>query len=169
MAKDTSTRSSAAQFYAAAELCRRNYCAVVTMGNTPNTDILCSNKEGTKFVHVQIKTFDPEHNKTCIVGMKGEKYYGDTFFWILCGIPKSINPRVPFQYYIIPSKIMSDNIIAGHKKWASQLGKNGRKRNEENTVRAISLPPYTAKHRNPNGWDVARYLNNWGPIENKLK
>ncbi len=31
----------------------------VTLGNTPNTDILCSNLAGARFVHVQVKTFIP--------------------------------------------------------------------------------------------------------------
>ena len=66
------SRGSAAQFFGAGELCRRNLVAVVTMGNTPNTDILCSNIEGTKFVHIQVKTYVPG-NKTVTVGMKAEK------------------------------------------------------------------------------------------------
>jgi hypothetical protein len=60
------SRGSAAQFFVAGELCRRNLVAVVTMGNTPNTDILCSNIEGTKFVHIQVKTYVPG-NKTVTV------------------------------------------------------------------------------------------------------
>lgn len=39
-------RGNASQFYIAGELCRRGYSAVVTLGNTPNVDILCSNREG---------------------------------------------------------------------------------------------------------------------------
>jgi len=57
-------RGNASQFFIAGELCRRGYSAVVTLGNTPNTDILCSNLEGTKFVHIQVKTFGPNDN-TC--------------------------------------------------------------------------------------------------------
>ena len=57
MAKEKSTRGNASQFFVAGELCRRGYLAVVTMGNTPNTDILCSNIDGTRFVHIQVKTF----------------------------------------------------------------------------------------------------------------
>ena len=53
---DKNSRASASQFFVAAELCRLGYVAVVTMGNTPNTDILCSNTAGTKFVHIQVKT-----------------------------------------------------------------------------------------------------------------
>ena len=39
---DKSTRGNASQFFVAGELCRRGYSAVVTLGNTPNTDILWS-------------------------------------------------------------------------------------------------------------------------------
>jgi hypothetical protein len=48
---------SASQFFVAGELCRRAHTAVVTLGNTPNVDILCSNLIGTKFAHIQVKTF----------------------------------------------------------------------------------------------------------------
>ena len=56
---DKNYRGNASQFFIAGELCRRGYSAVVTLGNTPNTDILCSNLEGTKFVHIQVETFVP--------------------------------------------------------------------------------------------------------------
>ena len=39
---DKNYRGNASQFFIAGELCRRGYSAVVTLGNTPNTDILCS-------------------------------------------------------------------------------------------------------------------------------
>ena len=58
---------------------------MVTLGNAANTDILCSNVAGTKFVHIQVKTYVPG-NKTCSVGQKAEKEYQDNFFWVLGGI-----------------------------------------------------------------------------------
>ena len=57
--RDKSARGNASQFFVAGELCRRGLVAVVTLGNTPNTDILCSNPSGTWLVHVQVKTFVP--------------------------------------------------------------------------------------------------------------
>lgn len=69
---DKTHRGNASQFFVAGELCRRGHVAVVTMGNCPNTDILCSNKEGTKFVHIQVKTFRPS-DKDCSVGLKAER------------------------------------------------------------------------------------------------
>jgi hypothetical protein len=76
---DKSTTGNASQFFVAGELCRRGYSAVVTLGNTPNTDILCSNISGTRFVHIQVKTFVPG-NRTCSVGLKAERNFGDNFF-----------------------------------------------------------------------------------------
>ncbi len=64
--RDKTSRGNASQFFIAGELCRRGYSAVVTLGNTPNVDILCSNQKGTRFAHIQVKTFVPG-NRTCSV------------------------------------------------------------------------------------------------------
>jgi len=84
--RDKSHRGNAGQFYVAGELCRRGYAAVVTLGNTPNTDILCSNRTGTKFVHIQVKTFDPS-KPTCSVGAKAERAFGPIFFGYWLAFP----------------------------------------------------------------------------------
>ena len=39
-------RGHASEFFVAGELCRRGHAAVVTLGNTPNVDILCSKLAG---------------------------------------------------------------------------------------------------------------------------
>ena len=74
-----SARGSASQFFVAGELCRRGHPAVVALGNTPNTDILCSNLSGTRFVHIQVKTFVPGA-RTCSAGRKAENHLERTFF-----------------------------------------------------------------------------------------
>jgi hypothetical protein len=162
MPNDKTHRGNTSQFYTAGELCRRGLVAVITMGNCPNTDILCSNKEGTKFVHIQVKTFRPE-DIDCSVGLKAEKDYGDNFFWILCGVPEP-NQNVPFQYFIIPSKEMAKNVRESNDIWQSTLGKNGRVHSPNNTFRAVAIPP----RKTLNKWDIFPYLNNWGLIEEKL-
>jgi len=98
---DKSHRGNASQFFIAGELCRRGYSAVVTLGNTPNVDILVSNMAGSRFAHVQVKTFQPG-NTTCSVGMKAMKPFGPSFFWVLGGIPLPGSEK-PFEYYIIPA------------------------------------------------------------------
>src|SRR6476469_4871423 len=101
--RDKTSRGNASQFFIAGELCRRGYSAVVTLGNTPNVDILCSNQQGTRFAHIQVKTFVPG-SRTCSVGMKAMKNVGPTLFWVLGGIPLAESDR-PFEYYIIPSEV----------------------------------------------------------------
>jgi hypothetical protein len=160
MGKDSSTRGNASQFFVAGELCRRGYCAVVTLGNTPNTDILCSNVEGTKFVHIQVKTFVPGI-RTCSVGTKAEKDFGENFFWVLGGIPKP-DSKSAFEYYIIPAREMSKNVSEGHQNWLKAPGKKGQTHND-NKVRTVTFPPWKSN------WDVNQYRDRWDLIEAKLK
>lgn len=161
MGKEKVTRGNASQFFVAGELCRRGYSAVVTLGNTPNTYILCSNIEGTKFVHIQVKTFVPG-NSTCSVGLKAEKHFGDNFFWVLAGIPGPAS-KANFEYFIIPSDVMSQNITKEHQTWLETLGKRGQKHND-NKVRSIYLHP----HKSLSGYDISGFRDRWDLIENKL-
>lgn len=155
---DKTARGTASQFFVAGELCRRGLYAVVTLGNTPNTDILCSNRSGTKFVHIQVKTFVPG-GKTCSVGQKAEKFYSTNFFWILAGIPHT-NSHENFTYYIIPSLDMSRNVTDDHQVWLNIPGKNGRP-HQDNPMRSVAIPPRI----NRNGWDISKYNGQWHLIE----
>ncbi len=162
MGKEKSTRGNASQFFVAGELCRRGYAAVITLGNTPNTDILCSNLEGTRFIHIQVKTFVPG-NRTCSVGTKSEKSFGDGFFWVLAGIPQP-DSKSSFEYYIISSSDMAENVQKQHQTWLERPGKRGQK-HKENDVRSIELPPKKCL----NGWDLSEYRDRWDLLEQKLK
>jgi hypothetical protein len=147
MPDDKSHRGNASQFFIAGELCRRGYSAVVTLGNTPNVDILCSNREGTRFAHIQVKTFVPG-NRTCSVGLKAMKNVGPSFFWILGGIPTASSKK-PFEYYIIPSADMAKNVAHAHELWLATPGKNARP-HKDNNVRTVHLPPY----KSFSGWEI---------------
>jgi len=160
--KDKSSRGNASQFFVAGELCRRDLVALVTMGNTPNTDILCSNREGTKFVHIQVKTYVPG-NKTVSVGKKAEKNYGRNFIWVLGGIPLA-NSDKPFEYYIIPSSEMSKHVAEAHNLWLGAKGMKGQDHNDS-SVRVINLPP----HASFSGWKIDEYKNKWEIIEDLLR
>ncbi len=159
--RDKSSRGNASQFFIAGELCRRGYSAVVTLGNTPNVDILCSNQKGTRFAHIQVKTFVPG-NRTCSVGVKAMRNVGPTFFWVLGGIPTPESDR-PFEYYIIPSEVMAKNVSEAHERWLSTPGKKGQA-HKDNTVRIVDLPP----HKSITGWDISQYRDRWDLIEKVL-
>jgi hypothetical protein len=161
VSREKSTRGNSSQFFVAGELCRRGLCAVVTLGNTPNTDILCSNVQGTKFVHIQVKTFVPG-GRTCSVGARAEKDFGENFFWVISGIPTP-SMNMPFEYYIIPSLTMATNISEAHQLWLKTLGKKGRK-HKDNTFRTVHIPPYKSR----NQWDISDFRDRWDLIEQKL-
>lgn len=162
MRKNKIFRGNASQFFVAGELCRRGFSAVVTLGNNPNTDILCSNADGTKFVHIQVKTYQPGEKK-CRVGIKAENNYGDNFFWVLGGIPYPESNK-EIEFYIIPAKEMSINIAESHRLYLETPGRNGQQRNDSDT-RMVVLPPLKSR----NGWDISEFKNRWDLIEEKLK
>lgn len=158
---DKSHRGNASQFFVAGELCRRGYAAVVTMGNTPNTDVLCSNRAGTRFVHIQVKTFVPD-SMTCSVGRKAELDFGPNFFWILGGIPLPSSSK-PFEYLIIPSSDMARNVREFHARWLSGVGKSGRVR-RDSAVRAVGV----GKKCYAYFWNVNSYHDRWDFITKQL-
>lgn len=161
MERDKSHRGNASQFFVAGELCRRGYAALVTIGNTPNTDILCSNRAGTKFVHIQVKTFVPG-KKSCSVGVKAERNFGEKFLWVLAGIPEPLSDY-PFEYFIVPSAAMSANVAAYHQQWLNAPGKNNRPHND-NTVRAVAVAEGAPKYF----WPVLEYRERWDLIAQEL-
>lgn len=161
LGKDKSYRGNASQFFVAGELCRRGYAAVVTLGNTPNTDVLCSDLDGTKFVHIQVKTFIPG-TSTCSVGRKAERAFGPNFFWVLAGIPLPGSTQ-PFRYFIVPSAVMAENVAQTHAQWLATPGKNDRA-HKDNSVRAVCIPPFTRSCH----WSVDGYENRWDLIDNAL-
>jgi hypothetical protein len=133
----------------------------VTLGNTPNVDILCSNAAGTRFAHIQVKTFEPG-NRTCSVGVKAERNFGPTFFWVLGGIP-SVNSKRAFEYYVIPSSEMAAHVSAEHETWLATPGKNDRP-HKGNKVRIVHLPP----GKSPAGWDISEFRDRWELIDRIL-
>ena len=158
---DKSHRGNASQFFVAGELCRRGYAALVTIGNTPNTDILCSNKAGTRFVHIQVKPFAPG-TTACSVGQKAEVNPGKRFFWVLAGIPEPKSHR-EFEYFIIPAAEMAANVASLHQQWLTAPGKAGRP-HKDSSVRAVAVahgaPAYF--------WSALPFKGRWDLLEREL-
>ena len=170
---------NASQFFVAGELCRRGYSAVVTLGNTPNVDVLYSNHEGTKFVHIQVKTF-PKGDRWCMVGKKAETDFGKTFFWVLTGLPRHNAPLTgrglrkasgdvknsdaTIVYFIIPSKVMAKEISEAYRKLLATPTAKRRQRKEID-MRTAPIPPQVGQA----GWSTAKFENRWDLIDKALK
>jgi hypothetical protein len=130
---------NASQFFVAGELCMRGHSAVVTLGNTPNVDILCSDLAGTKFAHVQVKTFRRGVTR-CIIGKKAEMHSADSFFWVPAGLPKADDVEPKIEYFVIPARTMRKRIALQYKKYLATPGAKG-KRRKETGMRTVAIPP----------------------------
>jgi hypothetical protein len=62
---------------------------------------------------------------------------------------------------VIPSKDMASNVTECFHLWANIPGAKGQKRDAENTIRTVALPP----RLNSNGWGLVAYTNRWDLIE----
>jgi len=125
-------------------------------------DVLCSNKAGTKFVHVQVKTFVPGA-KSVLVGRKASVDRGANFVWVLAGIPRADHPSEAFVYYVIPSPAMAAFAKEEHGRWLATPGRNGRP-HQDNSAVAVSLSSATPM---PDG-TISSYLNKWSHITDLL-
>jgi hypothetical protein len=160
---DKGYRGDAAQFFVAGELCRRELVAVITLGNCPNTDILVSNAAASRFCHVQVKTFVPG-NRTVSVGIKAEKDFGPSFFWVLAGILIPDSGKA-FEFFIVPAADMARAVSESFRLWASSPGAKGQQRDAiNNKVRALYLPPRVET----NGWSLEPYRDAWHRIINAV-
>lgn len=158
MGEDKSHRAAASQFFVAGELCRHGLVAVVTLGNCPNTDVLVSNKAGTRFVHVQVKTYRPG-DKGVSVGKKAERDYGPGFFWVLAGIPH-VGTTSEVEYYIVPSAVLSKLVSDSHQSWLKTPGAKGQAHNES-SIRTVAIPPFQNKYADQ---CISDYKNRWDLI-----
>jgi hypothetical protein len=161
-----SARGISSQFFVAAELCRRGYVASVTQGNTPITDILCSNAESTKFIHIQVKTYRPGDQKV-LVGEKAEKNYGKNFIWILAGIPEP-NQVSDFEYYVVPSSIMSKKVKEDTDNYMKSPAVKVKEK-KSTSMRTVFLHQNKRKNDLDKDIWVSKYLNNWEIIDKLLR
>jgi hypothetical protein len=156
--RDKSHRAAASQFFVAGELSRRELVAVLTLGNCPTTDVLVSNKAGTRFAHVQVKTYRPGKDKTVTVGKKAEVNYGDDFFWVLAGVPEV---GFSFEFYILPAADMSTLVLQDHEIWRRTPGRNNRPHSQTTSFRTVAIPPNVMKFTEKS---IERYRDRWDLI-----
>jgi len=143
------------------ELSRRGYKAVLQGQANPPVDIICYDPQKTKSVNLIVRTYNPA-KKSCIVGLKAEKFFGDNFFWILAGIPLC-DSSDHTEFYIIPNRVMAENVPKFHRLWLETPGRFGRI-HQDNNVRIVLLSP----NNSPYYWDVSSYRNNWDFIREKF-
>lgn len=118
----------AGEYYVAAELSRRGYLAAITLRNSDGTDILVSDLQGTNHISIQVKT--TRNKLKWLLSSKVENVKSKNLYYVFVSIPNELE-RQPV-YYIINSIPLANRIYSGHKRWLTELGKNGKERNDSN-------------------------------------
>ena len=157
-------RGRAGELRVASELCRRGYCATVTMGNTPNTDVICANTSWTKTVFIQVKTFRVGAPK-CQVGKHAGTDFGKQYFWVLAGLRDEDETAIE-DFYIIPSGQMAQRVSALHRMWLATPGRRGQ-RHKDNPIREVRFGELGNHSRFV--YDVREFKNRWDLIEDALR
>lgn len=144
------------EYFVAGELERRGFSVAIPMSNTPVFDILAvlksnddndSCKQTYKQIIVQVKTINGNGNEWTM-SAKDEKINAENAFYILVRLNGFNTP----DYYILPSKTVSNVIKESHEKWINAMGKRGQP--HKNTgMRKLKLKDL------PNNGEG--YLNKW--------
>jgi Holliday junction resolvase-like predicted endonuclease len=126
----------AGEHFVAAELNRRGAYAVTFAGNMPKIDILASNLERTRTVHIQVKTRRSGTWQTSVdEGRKCKRSSNKTNFWIFVDLQdKSALPG----YYIVPELRVRNDIYETDQAYLAKHG-GSRKVNPNSKHQGISV------------------------------
>ena len=115
----------AGQFFVAGELSRREYVTTMTIGNTPNFDILISTSDGGKQKTIQVKTIQ-ENTKKWPLQEKNEHISDENIFYVFVFLNGLAQP----SYHIVPSSVVAEQISTSHREWLAGTSKSGSMRKD---------------------------------------
>ncbi len=116
------------EYFVAGELTRRGFIASITLRNSEGIDIICTTPDSARQISIQVKT-SKINKPSWILNKKSENKHSKNFFYIFVIIPNITSKP---EYYIVPSKNVSDFISKSHKNWLSGKKKNGGFRKDTN-------------------------------------
>ena len=111
----------AGEYLVAAELSLRGYIASITLRNTKGVDILCSNSSATKSVGIQVKT-NRGSKRDWIMNEKSDTFHAKNLFYVFVNLN---DLKRPPEYFIVPSKIVSDYTSSTHAEWMNTPNRKG--------------------------------------------
>jgi hypothetical protein len=117
---DKNSIGVAGEHLVAAELSLNGLIATLTSKNTKEYDILVFNPSKNKHFKVQVKTTFG-NNRSWPLSKKNENIISNDFYYVFVFI------NDVKEYYVVPSKNVSDYISKSHKSWLKKPGKKGQK------------------------------------------
>ncbi len=123
---ETTLVGVAGEYFVAAELSIRGYLASVTLRNSRGIDIIASNSDASMSVSIQVKTSKGGGPKW-ILNRKAESYFADNHYYVFV-VLRAVGQRPDF--YVVPSKVVSQYISTSHKQWLAGKKKDGTPRQD---------------------------------------
>lgn len=133
------------EYFVAAELSRRGYIASVTLRNTKGVDILASNANASRTVAIQVKT-NQGLKRQWILARKNEHTCSEGQFYVFVNLKGLKNPP---DYFVVPSKDVSDYLKRTHQEWLKAPGRKGQV-HRDNAIRNFADPEGKYQNR----WDI---------------
>jgi len=139
------------EYFAAAELSRRGWIAVLTLKNTPNIDLIATTTDGKRTVNIQVKTRSIANRQGWILNKGIETIVPGNNFYIVFVDLQGIDSKP--DYYIIPKNLFAKWIAKRHQDWLAAPGRNGHVR-VDNPIRAFDKPQFHVFEKYHNNWDI---------------
>ena len=139
------------EYFAAAELSRRGWIAVLTLKNTPNIDLIATTPDGKRTVNIQVKTRSVGNRQGWILSKAIETIVPGSNFYIVFVDLQGIDSKP--DYYIIPKNRFARWIAKGHQDWLAAPGRNGRA-HVDNPIRSFDKPQFHVFEKYHNNWDI---------------
>ena len=109
------------EYFVAAELSIRGYLASMTLRNSRGIDIIASNSDASRSVSIQVKTSKGDGSQWNL-NKKAESYFADNHYYVFV-VLHSVGQRPDF--YVVPSKVVSEYTSTSHRKWLAIPKKDG--------------------------------------------
>ncbi len=116
----------AGEYFVAAELSRRGFMASITLRNNDSVDIHASDFVREKIFAIQVKT-NQLGGRSWVLNKKLEGKFNKNFFYILVSLKNELERP---DFFIVPSRVVSDFIKNSHSVWLKKLGRKGQLHND---------------------------------------
>lgn len=141
------------EYFAAAELSRRGWIAVLTLKNTPNIDLIATTPDGSRTVNIQVKTRSVGNRQGWILTKGIETIVPNNNFYIVFVDLQGIDSKP--DYFIIPKNLFAEWVAKRHQDWLAAPGRNGRA-HVDNPIRNFEKTQFHVFEKYHNNWDILK-------------
>lgn len=153
---------NAGEYYIASILSSLNFTATITLGRAEKYDILAVSPKG-KTYKFSIKTRLKQETTSFTLSKKDEENYSDDCYYVFVRLHEF--KEIP-EFWVIPSKRVSEIISVAHKKWLNTKGRNGKKHNDTNMRKLPIIIKGSDVNLYPGNWEreLKKYYNNFNNL-----